>query len=136
MRETRVITFSLFICIYKYYYKYPRQIIFTKVDKKIFDKTTKCHICEEEIENNKDKVRDHCHFTSKFCGAAHKSCNMNKFRKPRLLPVILNNLSGYDSHLFIKELSGYGLEQEKENITRIPNNVGGFSSNYRIQIRS
>ena len=50
------------------------------------------------------KVRDHCHFTGKYRGAAHNSCNL-QFRNPLILPVIFHNLQGYDSHLFIKQLA-------------------------------
>ena len=50
------------------------------------------------------KVRDHCHFTGQYRGAAHNSCNL-KCRKPMIIPVIFHNLQGYDAHLFIKELS-------------------------------
>ena len=32
-------------------------------------KTAKtCHICEEEFYEDEKKVRDHCHYTSKFLG--------------------------------------------------------------------
>ena len=48
-------------------------------------------------------MRDHCHFTGKFQGAAHNSCNL-QCRKPMILPVIFHNLQGYDAHLFIKQL--------------------------------
>ena len=51
-----------------------------------------------------DRVRDHCHFTGKYRGAAHNECNL-RCRKPRVLPVIFHNLQGYDAHLFIKELA-------------------------------
>ena len=32
-------------------------------------------ICEKLIENDDEEVRDHCHVTSKFRGAARWSCN-------------------------------------------------------------
>ena len=51
----------------------------------------------------KDKVRDHCHITGKFRGAAHKECN-SKLRIPRKLPIIFHNLEGYDGHIIFKEL--------------------------------
>ena len=51
------------------------------------------------------KVRDHCHFTGEYRGAAHNSCNL-QYRKPLILPVIFHNLQGYDAHLFIKQLAG------------------------------
>ena len=62
---------------------------------------TKCCICEKDL--NGDKVKDHCHFTGKYRGAAHNKCNLN-YRKPKIIPVVMYNLSGYDSHLFIKNL--------------------------------
>ena len=49
-------------------------------------------------------LRDHCHFTGHYRGAAHNSCNL-KCRKPLLIPVIFHNLQGYDAHLFIKQLA-------------------------------
>ena len=62
------------------------------------------------------KVKDHCHYTGKYRGAAHNECNLN-YRKPKFTPVVFHNLSGYDSHLFIKNL-GF----TAGNIDCIPNN--------------
>ena len=56
--------------------------------------------------NNKDKVRDHCHITGKFRGAAHKECN-SKLRISRKLPIIFHNLEGYDGHLIFRELNNF-----------------------------
>ena len=42
-------------------------------------------ICKQEL--NTDKVRDHCHATGKFRGAAHNKCNL-KLGIPRKLPII------------------------------------------------
>ena len=56
--------------------------------------------------NNKDKVRDHCHITGKFRGAAHKECN-SKLRIPRKIPIIFHNLEGYDGDFIFKELSNF-----------------------------
>ena len=57
-----------------------------------------------KLKEDEVKVKDHCHFTGKYRGAAHGRCNV-KVRKPLLLPVILHNLQGYDAHLFIKQLA-------------------------------
>ena len=54
-------------------------------------------------------MRDHCHLTGKYRGAAHNSCNL-RMRTPEFVPVLFHNLEGYDSHLFIKSL---GLSGEK-----------------------
>ena len=88
-------------------FKKPKKMVMTKKDKIDFRRATHCHICEEELEETDDKnykkVRDHCHLTGKFRGAAHSVCNL-KFKIPKFYPVIFHNLSGYDSHLFIKNL--------------------------------
>ena len=65
-----------------------------------------CWICDQKITNNKDKVRDHCHITGKFTGAAHKECN-SKLRIPRKTPIIFHNLEGYDGHLIFRELNNF-----------------------------
>ena len=86
--------------------KIPKKdIIFGKEEREHYNKQTKCWVCEKEfnddIKNN--KVRDHCHFTGRYRGAAHNLCNL-KYKKPDFIPVVVHNLAGYDSHLFIKEL--------------------------------
>ena len=70
-------------------------------DKRVYDNSTLCHICNEEL--GEDKGRDHCHLSGKFRGAAHEVWNL-KYKVPKFFPVVFQNLSGYDSHLFIKTL--------------------------------
>ena len=94
----------------------PKKIIFTREDEKQFNTASDCWICGEELGN--DRVRDHCHYTGRYRGAAHNSCNL-KYSKPKGVPVFFHNLTGYDSHLFIKNL---GSSNPKENIECIPNN--------------
>ena len=107
-------------------------MIFGKEEAERFKKETKCWICEEEFNDDKDvKVRDHCHFTGRYRGAAHNSCNLN-YRKPNFTPITFHKLSGYDSHLFIKEL-GFS----EGNIDCIPNNEEKYISfTKRIQVGS
>ena len=77
---------------------------------KRFNEATKCWICKGEFDDTSDekgyrkneKVKDHCHYTGRFRGAAHNYCNL-KYKKPNVTPVVFHNLSGYDSHLFIKK---------------------------------
>ena len=94
----------------------PKKMIFTKEDEKQFNTASDCWICGEELGN--DRVRDHCHYTGRYRGAAHNSCNL-KYNKPKSVSVFFHNLTGYDSHLFIKKL---GSSNNKENIKCIPNN--------------
>ena len=109
-----------------------KKMIFGKEEKERYEKETKCWICKEEFIDDKNyKVREHCHFTGRYRGAAHNSCNL-KYRKPNFTPVMFHNLSGYDSHLFIKNL---GFSQG--NIDCIPNNEERYISfTKRIQVGS
>ena len=76
----------------------------TRTDLDEFSRASVCHICEEDICGfDKNKVKDHCHLTGKYRGAAHQECNL-KYKEPSFIPVIFHNLSGYDAHLFIKQL--------------------------------
>ena len=106
--------------LYHRYYKFPKKMFLTEEDLDKFDKATKCHICDKPL--GKDRVRDHCHLTGKFRGAAHNGCNIN-YKIPKFFPVIFHNLSGYDSHLFIKNLGTTG-----GNISCIPNNEEKYMS--------
>ena len=99
-----------------------KEMIFTEEDKKQFNKASDCWICGEELGN--DRVRDHCHYTGRYRGPAHNNCNL-KYRKPKSISVFFHNLSGYDSHLFIKKL---GSPDKKENIDCIPNNEEKYIS--------
>ena len=94
----------------------PKKMVFTEEDEKQFNKASDCWICGEKLGN--DRVRDHCHYTGRYRGAAHNKCNLN-YSKPKGVPVFFHNLSGYDSHLFIKNL---GSSNKKETLECIPNN--------------
>ena len=50
------------------------------------------------------KVKDHCHFTGKYRGAAHSKCNL-KYKVPKNIPVAFHNGSSYDNHFVIKQLA-------------------------------
>ena len=88
--------------IYNDFYLRPKPLRLTRAEQKSFEEATICHICSKKLE--KYKVRDHCHFTGQYRGAAHNKCNL-ECRKPKVLPVIFHNLQGYDAHLFIKQLA-------------------------------
>ena len=50
------------------------------------------------------KIRDHCHYTGKYRGAAHNTCTL-RYRTPKEIPVIFHNGSTYDYHFIINELA-------------------------------
>ena len=74
----------------------------TKEEEDNYNKENICHICKKEFNN--DKVRDHCHFTGKYRGVAHNTCNL-RYKIPKNIPVIFHNGSTYDYHFIIKDLA-------------------------------
>src|SRR6218665_3637489 len=102
-------------------FKFSQKMIFNEADMKEFNTATSCHICGGEFGN--DRVRDHCHLSGKYRCAAHNKCNLN-YKLPKFFPVVFHNLSGYDSHLFVKKLRG----DNGEKIKCIPNNEEKYIS--------
>ena len=78
----------------------------TKSQLKEYKQVTKRHTCFKPFSEEKRKVKDHCHYSWLYRGAAHSSCNL-KYKIPNYIPVIFHNLAGYDAHLFIRELAKY-----------------------------
>lgn len=76
-------------------------IIFTEKDALDFKNAVTCHICDHLLF--RDRVRDHCHISGRYRGAAHRHCNL-QYKTPKFVPIFFHNLSGYDCHLFIKKL--------------------------------
>ena len=71
-----------------------------------FQLSNVCWICEKLIDHEDEKVRDHCHVTGKFSGAAYWSCNIN-LQLTQKVPAIFHNLRGYDSHLIFDKLKNF-----------------------------
>ena len=97
------------------------KMIITPEEQEQFNQASNCWICENLL-NLQDRVRDHCHFTGRYRGAACNRCNL-KYRKPNNISVFFHNLAGYDSHLFIKKLN-----VTEGNIDCIPNNEEKYIS--------
>ena len=68
-----------------------------------------CWICDKLFDVGDDRVRDHCHITGKYRGAANWSCNVN-LNLSEKIRVIFHNLRGYDSHLIIKEIRKFDVK--------------------------
>ena len=85
---------------------FNKNLVMSVEEKEEFERNNIYWICHKLIENTENKVRDHCHITSKYTGAAHWSCNIN-LKISRKIPVIFHNLKGYDSHLIFKELNKF-----------------------------
>ena len=114
--------------------------LYKSAPKKPMDKLTKkqndelvtakeCDICFKKFSSKDRKVRDHCHCTGKYGGAAHSNCNL-RYRIPDYIPVVFHNLAGYDAHLFIKELAKH--TSKKGVIAKNTANYISFSVNVEV----
>ena len=90
-------------------YEKKDMIPLTKEENKAYTEQKLCHICEEkfcmdkddENYNNRKKVKDHCHYTGNFRGAAHSKCNLNH-KVPKDIRIMIYNAS-YDTHFIINQ---------------------------------
>ena len=107
------------------------KIIISKEQQAAFEKATNLWICGDKLVTDKSHhdyedhpVRDHCHFTGKYRGPHSYEYNEynRQFRKPKFTPIFFHNLSGYDSHLFIK------IGKTQSNTKCIPNNEEKYIS--------
>ena len=65
-------------------------IYLTDEENESYENQKFCYICKKRFTNDNKKVRDHCHFTGKYIGAAHNRCNMN-YKISKNIPVVFHN---------------------------------------------
>ena len=68
-----------------------------------YNKQKICYICKKEFDKINYKVRDPCHYTGKYRGAAHNICNL-RYKIPKEIPIVFYNRSTHDYHFISKEL--------------------------------
>lgn len=95
--------------------RHPKPIDLSDKERDLFRTATHCCICNMDLGG--DSVRDHCHITGKFRGAAHNSCNIN-FRLTERIPVLFHNLRGYDAHIIMQAIG----KMKQKRINCIPQN--------------
>jgi hypothetical protein len=106
--------------LYNKYEKYPKPMVISDEEQAAFECSTHCHICEQKLITVKIvmMMRNMQHLRRRFeCSqrplssnrpvqrTSPLSCNL-QCQAPDFYPVIIHNLSGFDAHLFIKELKG------------------------------
>ena len=95
------------------------------------NKSERCHICFKPFKEDNPKVTDHCHYTARYKGLAHMNCNL-QYKIPSHIPIVFHNLSGYDAHLFIKELAAYS--NEGANMGVIAKNKEDHTSSIKVEV--
>ena len=82
----------------------------TDEENKFYKEQKVCYICKKEFSTDDDdnkkyhKVKDHCHYTGKFRGAAHSICNL-RYKTPKQIPTVFHNGSTYVYHFIINQLA-------------------------------
>ena len=93
-------------------YEKKKMIQLTDEENELYEMQKVCYICKKIFSTDKNdknvfklyhKVRDHCHYTGKFRGAAHSICNL-RYKTPKEIPVVFHNGSTYDYHFIINQL--------------------------------
>ena len=90
---------------------FNKNLIISEKEEEQFQSSNISWIFEKLIDFDDEKVRDHCHVTGKLRGAAHWSCKIN-LQLTEKVPVIFQNLRGYDSHLIFRELNKFDVKIE------------------------
>ena len=86
-----------------------------------YNKQKICYICKKEFDKKTYKVRDHCHYTGKYRGAAHNICNL-RYKISKEIPIVFHNGYTYDYHFIIKELVKE-FERNFERLGEIQKNI-------------
>ena len=74
-------------------YEKKKMIPLTIEEKIHYNEQEICYICKKEFDKSDKKhykVRDHCHYTGKYRGAAHNICSLI-YKIPKEIPVVFHN---------------------------------------------
>ena len=93
-------------------YEEKEMILLNDEKNNYYEEQEACNICErnfctdedDEDYKNKKKVKDHCHYTGKFRGAAHSIFNL-RYKVPDNIPTIIIHNAIYDTHFIINQLA-------------------------------
>ena len=90
-------------------YEKKEMIPLSEEENKSYEEQDVCHIRRKKLNSDKkdkkhQKVKDHCHYTGKFGGAAHDNCNL-RYKIPKEIPVVFHNGSTYNFHFIITQLA-------------------------------
>ena len=97
---------------------------YTELENRHFQSASVCHLCKGQFNEHfksLSRVRDHCHYTNKYLGAAHNKCNFKRAVE-RFLPIFIHNFKNYDAQFILQGLK-YSRHQ---GITGIPFNMEKF----------
>ena len=88
---------------------FNKNLIISAKEEHLFQQSRSCWICKKLIDNDEEKVKDDCHVTGQFSGAAHLDYNIT-FQLTKTVPVIFHNLRGYNNYLIFNELDKFDVK--------------------------
>ncbi len=92
--------------IYLLLQKYKQKTDYTRAEEESYATSTECYLCHQKFNYNYQtlrKVRDHCHYSNKYLGAAHSDCNWKRVSS-RYIPIYIHNFKNYDSQFILQGL--------------------------------
>ena len=98
-------------------------------DLKFFRNRKTCQLCRVPFSGHVWKCADHCHLTGSFRMVLCNRCNLTYAATTSKIPCIAHNCMGYDSHLFLGELSRVA-EVRKMKLRVIAKNKERFHAIY------
>ena len=102
-------------CLYQSFPEKPMKPL-TPKEMDRYKKLERCHICFKLFKEDDPKVRDHCHYTSRYRGLTHMKCNLQYKSRPifQSRSTIFEDM--IDAHLFIKELAASSTDGAKMGV--------------------
>ena len=89
-------------------YEEKEMILLTDKENKSYEMQKVCYIRKKiffaDSGKKHHKVKDHCHYTGIFRGAAHNICNL-RYKTPKEIPVAFHKSSTYDYYFTINKLA-------------------------------
>lgn len=93
-------------------------MIISPSDAAAFSVAAYCYLCNKIATDDNRLVRDHCHMSGEYLGAAHNICNLNRRDKHAKIPVFAHNMMGFDASFLINAM-------EEELIGQTISCIGG-----------
>ena len=104
--------------------RFPQKYDYTQEENQAFFRSRTCYLCSEPLIPGHDTlygVRDHCHYTNEYIGAAHFNCNLKRRARSKI-PIFVHNFKNYDSHFIVKAMENV----DKKDISALPLNMEKF----------
>jgi hypothetical protein len=81
------------------------------LEKERYRRAQCCYVRHSRFKEGRNKVRDHCHGTGRYRGAACQECNL-KMKQPKDVKVLAHNMSKFDGHILLQAIARMRHDEE------------------------